>query len=369
MESVSTKYLSLYGGKYATTPELEAEKAHALVFDNFYAHVTNTANSLLALTLSVYPPGLSHKEPTVETPAMRGTSLADVLKARGYRTAFISSGDNQYANQAGFLKNRGFDQIWDWRDSGRQQMFTWGVADDAMVDMIFRWLDLKSDSPFFVMAWNQGTHHPYENWDRKKIDFFKGNVPHDDWDLGNYLNAIHELDVQIKRIFDGLRERGLAEDTIVVMTGDHGEAFGDPHRFYGHSYNVYEEDVHVPLVIWSPGLYSAPVRNAIIGGHVDLAPTILDLLGVESPGDWQGTSLFAHHHPSRAYSYGRRDYYVMGIREGPLKYVFKVSEGEEALYDLRADPLEQRNVAAEQPEAAARLRQRLAAWFSYQGHR
>ena len=61
----------------------------------------------------MYPPGLTYKEATRESPAMAGMSLADILRARGYRTAFISSGDNDYANQGGFLKNRGFEEVWD----------------------------------------------------------------------------------------------------------------------------------------------------------------------------------------------------------------------------------------------------------------
>ena len=78
-------------------------------------------------------------------------------------------------------------------------------------------------------------------------------------------------DRQIERVFDALRESGLADDTLVVVVGDHGQAFGFPHDSYIQGRTVYEEDVHVPLLIWWPRRYAAPQRVPLVGGHVDLA--------------------------------------------------------------------------------------------------
>ncbi len=102
MESTTARYMSLYGSPYATTPRLEQEAAHALVFDNIYAHVGMTASSLVAITLSQYP-GITFKQYTQERPDMPGTSLASVLKDRGYRTAFITSADIDFSGQDKFL--------------------------------------------------------------------------------------------------------------------------------------------------------------------------------------------------------------------------------------------------------------------------
>src|SRR6185436_2109794 len=125
---------------------------------------------------------------------------------------------------------------------------------------------------------------------------------------------------------------------------------------------LYEEDVHVPLVIWSPRLYRAATHSTTIGGHVDLAPTIAELAGIDPAIDWKGRSLFDPAHPPRAYFYVAEDSFTLGVREGAWKYMFDLREGAEELYDLSQDPAEQRNVAAAQPERCARLRQRLAAW-------
>src|SRR5205814_8348569 len=92
--------------------------------------------------------------------------------------------------------------------------------------------------------------------DAKPIDFFAGKpTPIDDYDLGLYLNAVREADTQIGRLIDALRERGLADDTLLVITGDHGEAFGWPHDTYGHGPRVYQENVNVPFVLLCPTVF------------------------------------------------------------------------------------------------------------------
>jgi arylsulfatase A-like enzyme len=233
-----------------------------------------------------------------------------------------------------------------------------------MTDMVLRWLDAAPGKPFLAVAWTQGTHHPYDlPPGREPTDFFRGEEPVDAWDLGKYLNALREADAQIGRLLDGLRARGLADDTLVVVTGDHGEAFGWPHPNYGHSYKLYEEDVHVPFVLWNPRLFSVPRRSALVGAHVDLGPTILDVLGLPAPADWIGRSLLGTAHPGRAYFYGARDPYTLGVREGRHKYILDVTNGREELYDVVADRDEQENLHAMLPEVSARLRARVTAWF------
>ena len=184
----------------------------------------------------------------------------------------------------------------------------------------------------------------------------------DAYDLGRYLNVLHETDRQIERLFEALRRAGLDRNTLVVITGDHGQAFGHPHNSYGHGRTAYEEDVHVPLMFWFPGAYRSAVHSKTVGGHVDLAPTIAELAGLPPAPDWQGRSLFYTRLPHRAYFYVAEDHFTLGIREGSWKYIFDLREGVDELYDLDRDPNEQQNLAMAQPERCARLRQRLAAW-------
>ncbi len=362
LESTPTRNLGLYGSRYETTPVLDAESTHALVFDNFYCHVGLSANSMAAITLSLFP-YMTWRSYTVEYPDMPGTSLAQVLKPKGYRTAFMTSGDLSYAGADAFLKGRGFDEMIDQTTLGCPAQTSWGCEDRYLVDGLLQWIDRDCETPFFVMAWTVQSHHPYEpSPEQPFVDFFRGGpLPPDDYDLGRYLNTLLEVDRQLGRVFRGLRERQMAENTLVAITGDHGEAFGDPHPTWGHGARIYEENVHVPLVLWSPRLYQGR-HSPQIGSHVDLCPTLADVLGLAPSPSWHGRSLFDRLHPPRAYFYAANDDYLLGVREGEWKYIYDASLGRDELYDLELDPSEQKNTAGAQPERVRRLRQRLAAW-------
>jgi arylsulfatase A-like enzyme len=231
-----------------------------------------------------------------------------------------------------------------------------------MIESVMDFVEREAERPFFVMAWSQQTHHPYEPTPGLPlIDLVLEPTP-DDYNLGRYLNVLREVDRHLGRLFETVSRAGIAQDTLIVITGDHGQAFGYPHDAYGQGREVYEEDVHVPLMLWYPRLYRAPRRSLAVGSHVDLAPTILDLTGLQAPFGWQGRSLFDPGRPPRAYFFVAEDRFSLGVREDNWKYIFDLREGTEQLYDLSRDPTEQINLAAMEPERCARLRQRLAAW-------
>jgi arylsulfatase A-like enzyme len=371
-ESISAKYLSLYGSKLKTWPHMEAEAAHCLRFRNFYAHIANTSDALFAMTLSHYPP-LTWTEATDDLPRAPGTTVAEVLHRCDYQTAFISAGDNTFADQDKFIQDRGYDTVWDCHDADAPMAFSWGVQDRAMVDMVLRFIDQKRDAskPFYIFSWNQGTHHPYylpPNIPR--TDFLKGDRSYGDIpeDLNKYLNSLAEFDRQLGRLFDALRERGLDRDTVVIVTGDHGQAFGAPHKGYYHSGNVYQEDVNVPMVLWSPALFPQAAVSDAVGSQVDLSPMILDLLGIPAPAGWQGRSPFDRSREGRAYFFGMRNDYIYGVREGAFKYIFNASQGRGELFNVINDPDEHTNLSASNPELSKTLRKRLAAWVEYDQH-
>jgi arylsulfatase A-like enzyme len=370
LETTGTRYLGIYGSKYPTTPSLQAEAKNLLVFDNFYCHVGLTANSMAAIELSVYP-YMTWREYTVEYPRLPGKTLAQLFKATGHRTAFVHNGDLDYVNQRGFLTDRGFDDLWDVKDLGAgEQLTSWGAEDRALVDGLLRWIDEDRSKPFFVTGWTIQTHHPYDpSPDQPFIDFFakEKGLPPDDYDLGRYLNTLHELDRQLGRLFAGLRERKLADDTVVVITGDHGESFGAPHEAWGHGSRLYQEGIQVPLLIWSPRQVRQGKHLKTIGSHVDVNPTIADLAGLPPDPSWHGLSMFDPRHPPRAYFYAANDDYLLGVREGDFKYVYNLTAGREELYDLAKDPDEHVNVAEQNPVKCKQLRQRVAAWRAHEG--
>ena len=368
LESVGTKYLGLYGNPIDVTPTITAESRQALVFDNIYAHASFTYASFRPIVFSTYP-GLPWHYSLLEDARAVPPTLASLLKARGSRTAYITSGDLDWGDQRWLLQQHGgFDLLQGASDLGCPLLSSWGTEDRCAVDRLLAWIDEKPDQPFAAVWWTDQTHDPYLPVSRSSTtDYFAGKSrPPFAADLSRYLNNLRDTDAQLARIFAALRERGIADDTVVVITGDHGEAFADPHPQRGHAWSVYEEEVRVPLMIWNPRLFEEAARAQTIGGHIDLNPTLADLLEVEPPRDWQGHSLFDLGRPSRAYFMAIAGGDVFGVREANLKYIYDVTSGGESLFDLAADPQEQHDIAAREPERCRELRQRVAAWVTFE---
>ena len=365
LESVGTRYLGIYGSPLDTTPSLRSEQDSLLVFDNYYAPVGWTAYALLSMTMSQRPPMERYNELSFKAASLQGASVAEVLAAAGYRTAFMAAGDPDWAS-AGFLERSGFRDVLRGADlSGAAPISSWGTEDRFLFEKMASWVEDNAGAPFFLMAWTDQTHHPYAVAPGQQLaDVLDGDRKAASPPLASYTSLIRAADSQIGRFLARLRERGLADDTIVVITGDHGEAFGEPHGGSGHGFTVYDEEVRVPLVLWNPKRFRQAGRSAMVGSHIDLAPTILDLVGLDPPAGWDGASLFDEQRPARTYLFAAAwGQYLLGVRSGQWKYVYDARLGREELFDLLQDPDELRDLSQAEPARAAELRRRLAAWL------
>lgn len=356
--SVSTRGMSLYGGQRSTTPRLEEEAAFSLVCQNIHTAVPNASHALASLTLSTYAP-LSWHPVLHQEMHLPGTALARTLRARGYRTAFLTLGRIQQPHDTALVEDRGFDAIWDFDDlSGLRPP----SPPDAgrMIDTALTWMGQQGKKPFFMMLWSKQVRRvetppatqPQSGLSRRKSE------------TKQYLEDLRALDAHIGRLLDALRQRNLAQKTLVVIVGDHGRSLGVPHAV-GRS-QLYQEFVNVPCIFWNPALFGRMPRSNTVGSLIDVNPTVLDILAVPLPYRWQGHSLLSKAHPGRAYLHNSKDGYLLGLREGDYKYICNTTADTEELYDLSTDPEEQINLAPDHPEACARLRQRLAAWMHYQ---
>ena len=366
LESVGTKYLQLYGHAEEVTPHLTAAAKNALVFDNIYAHASFTYASFRPINFSVYPGLPWHYALIGDSRPVPGT-LATALAPRGFRGAYFTSGDLDWGDQRGLLKRaRGFETVEGAHDLGCPLISSWGTEDRCVFDRLISWIDQDPGKPFVAVCWTDQTHDPYRlSGDATSTPAKPGESPLDA-DRRRYLATLRLADEQVGRMFAALRERGLADDTLVVITGDHGEAFADPHSQRGHAWTVYEEEVRVPLLIWNPRLFPSTQRVLTVGGHVDLNPTLADILAVPPDPEWQGHSLFDPAHPNRTFLMAIAGGDVFGVRDGRWKYIYDVTTSEELLFDLTADPTEQRDVAAREPQVSLELRRRVAAWVAFE---
>lgn len=358
LESIGAEYLSLYGSKHDTTPHLEKLVAdRGVVFENLYVTVPYSCKSIVALSSSVYE-RLDWKLAVMDSPEFCVPTVTEVLHKQGYRTCYAHSGYWSWRNRDRFFKDR-VGTLLDAEQMPDKKINSWGVNDKAMLQATLDWIDADPAQPFFLLAYTIETHHPYCVPDEP----LKFDVA--DEEEQAYLNAIRGTDEYIAWYLRELDKRKLLDDTLVVITSDHGEAFGQ-HNQRSHNFGVYEPNVHIPLVMLHPSLKDLPRRVESPREQIDLAPTVLDMLGYKSPGVWQGRNLFRPDDGRPAYFYCVGNCVVLGLRDGAYKYHFYIDSGAEELFDMKADPRETKNIAAAHPDRCRDYQRRVGGLARYQ---
>lgn len=334
-------------------PNLAALYRAGIAFPNFYANVPLSAMAQQAIMNALYPSQFFSMRTSADFPTLSGE-----LARNGYVAAHMMSGRLDFLGVEDFLRGRGFARVEDSRSlpctpAERSLIPRYGHAgDDCTVREAMRWLAEERRRPFFLWVWLSGAHIPY---------FTGSNRPETEISREAHGLALRRIDAGIGRLMAALDSAGVRESTTVVVLGDHGEAFGE-HGMRAHATSVYEEQVHTMLVVAPPHAPRGTV-NPVLGSMVDVAPTLLDLVGLASPAGWQGHSLFAPGRPPRVYFrslYGGRS---AGFSDGRSKIVLNEFGGLHA-YDLRSDPSESRPLPRSPAQAAA-ARARIAAFIDY----
>ncbi len=339
LESTAAQYLELYGSGYEVMPNLSSLARNALVFENAYAVYPESIKGLYSVLCSAYPAFQSEPESYEHAPCR---SMAAVLAAAGYRTAMIHSGRFGYLGMESIIRNRGFDTLEDAGDIGGNRNSSFGVDEPAAVARILAWLDaLPRGQRFFVTYLPIAGHHPYATPGPGPF------VVRDEID--QYRNALHYGDESLGALMQGLQKRGLDRDTVWMIYGDHGEAFHQHDGNYGHTFFVYDENVRVPLVIAAPGLISSEVRVRKAVSLVDVAPTLLDLLGTPAPAHYHGHSVLDGT-PRMALFFTDYSLGIVGLRDGSWKFIYELESHRRKLFDMENDPRELCDVSVREPE-------------------
>ncbi len=374
LESVSTHDLEPYGGRHPVTPTLERLRSSAIRFSSFYAHAPASNKAMVSLFLGVYP-WPTYRLLTRENPGIALPSLPRELTRHGYRTGFFGAADLDYLGAREFLELQGFDEVLDGPDCTKDGS-RGGGGDETLVerylreetctiDALIAWTATEPGRPFYAVAWTNSTHHPYfAPLPETDFGISTGSAWHDEF-YRRYLNGLRVVDAHLERVVAALRASGLDRSTLVIVVGDHGEAFGQ-HGVYGHGTGVYEEHVHVPLMLIHPDI-DGEVVSPSVGGLIDLPATTLDLLGFPAPPEWQGHSLFALPPGRPVFFFSHWRSRVYGFRDGPRKAIYEASDDHFELYDLEADPGETHDLfPGAAPGTADRISRRLAAWLQHQ---
>lgn len=355
LESTGAEYLRAYGAAEDPTPQLTQLAARSVVFDNAYAVYPESVKGLVAVLASRFP---AFDLPAEAHAAIMTPSLATALAAAGYRTGLFHSGRFMYLGMEEVLAKSGFGTMEDAGDIGGNRNSSFGIDELAAVRRVLQWIDAGPHQQKFLAAYLPiAGHHPY-SFDGPRV--FAGAT-----DLDNYRNALHEGDAALGVLFEGLRARGLAGSTVTIVIGDHGEAFGQHPGNFGHDLALYEENVRVPLIINVPGGAVTGSHSDRIASLLDIAPTILDLLGRERPAAFQGGSLLDAQ-PRMALFFTDYSLGLLGVRDGCFKEIYELESGRAKLFDLCGDAAERIDLAQASRSSAEVYRERLKRWSADQ---
>ena len=349
--------LGAYGDRTASTPNLDRLAAEGVVFEQAIAPVPLTLPAHSTLFTGLLPPrhGVRDNGGYILDPRHR--TLASVLKNEGWQTgAFVGA----FVLDSKWGLNQGFDTYIDRFDVSKYQSVSLGGVSrraTEVVDNAMPWLDQHAHERFFAWLHFYDAHTPYDPPEPFRSRFGDRR----------YAGEIAYVDHEIGRVLRWLDSRGIADRTIVVAIGDHGESLNE-HGEATHGLFIYDATVRVPFIVRTP--YES-MRNRRVPGMVrteDVMPTVLDLLGQSAPG-LQGRSLVplmtgqTRDLNLEAYSeslYARNHFGWSGLkalRAGRFKYI-ETTRPE--LYDLEEDPAELENLFESNRPIADRMAAALA---------
>lgn len=357
IDTLRADHLSCYGYRRPTSPNIDSFAAGGALFETAESQGTSTGHSFASMMTGAYGDDILD-------PAQ--PRLGAVLSAHGYEA--IPTNPSTFHN---FI-NR--DQYWlYYRDIMTSGFSPYGgkpgrerKANDIVDDTIAYLTNAPKDKPLFTWVLLRDPHasyirHPEFDFGRRVIDRYDSEIAFTDYHLG--------------RLFDYLKASGTLDDTLVIITSDHGESFGE-HGDYAHHRRPYRTLANVPLIVRWPG--SPAVRVPSAAGPLDIAITICNWTGIEDPAvlsrlDGLDLRWQAEQPPGSLASRAivtetprncpEPNFLAWSITQGNSRLIYDAIGSRVELFDVASDPLEQRNLAADRPDEAARLTALLGRWL------
>jgi arylsulfatase A-like enzyme len=360
IDCLRADHVGSYGYPRPTTPAIDRLARDGVVFESVHACASWTKPAVGCLFTSLYP--VYHGAQTIDDVLDPGNlTLAEAFRSAGYTTAAWVA--NPFVSANPFGLTRGFGRVVQTLDKPPKVNINDLPADAADITRgVLPWLRENRGQRFFLYLHSLDLHAEY----RRRPPFDRVFVSRErtgaERQVDLYDNELAYNDRELGRLVEALKREGLYDRTLVVVTADHGEEFGE-HGFTRHGHTLFEALLHVPLVVKLPGSTHAGARIGALSSSLDIAPTLLDAAGLARPASFQGRSL----RPSLAgiASPDRRAVFaeqlspkevLYAARDERYKYIYQlVPEPGERLFDLSSDPEELHDLLPAIPKAAEGL--------------
>ena len=340
LESVRERSITPYNDDIRTMPYLARLAKESLLVERAYTTIPHTSKAIVSVNAGLYPSPLTDIV-EADPGGIPARCLAELLAEQGYKSAWFQSAKQSFENRVQLVENFGYGHFQAY-ESMKTRGFQWanylGYEDDIMLKPSRRWLEKNGNDPTLVMFLGVTPHQQYlspTRYGHKEFAMRDG--------FNRYLNSVRYDDFWTHNIIKMYKELGLYKDTIFIIYSDHGEGFGE-HGRYQHDAVIWEEGLRVPLIIHDPQNFDGGARVEEPAHLLDLAPTIVDMLGYEVvDGEYPGRSVLGLPE-DRTLLFGCRPDLLSTARiQGQEKYIHHFGNRPDEFYNLAKDPLERNN--------------------------
>ncbi len=347
LESTGSRSITPYNSKRTTTPFLAKLAKKSLLVEKMYAVIPHTSKALVSILCGIYPKITMHVAEG-DAGGIPGRCLPQLLGSLGYQTAFFQTATLRFEQRAQMARNMGYDWIRgleDFNTKGFAKANYLGQEDRLMFKPSLKWLDqtLAQKRPFLLTYLTLVSHHTYTTPPGfKKKKYTDSNDP----DYNNYLNTLRYIDDFVADLFREFRKRGLFKNTLFVLVGDHGEAFGE-HLRRQHDNVIWEEGLRIPMLLYSPSLFPKGKRVTGLRQQIDILPTIADALNIHVKGGrLPGASILKPAAPKRTLFFSCwYEQQCMASQQQQSKSIYHYRFRPLEFYNLMQDPFERKGVS------------------------
>lgn len=380
VDTLRADHLGRYGYSRNTSPNIDKLAKESALFTRAYSHSPWTKPSVASIFTSLNPK--DHGIVGWENPLQeRFLTIAEHFKENGYHT-------EGYVSHITFTPEYGFSQgfdVWNEEVLDKPDLHKKKCVSKELSDLAIAALNPSRSKPFFMFLHYFDPHNDYIPqkdfvFGKRQIDLYDGEIAFTDHHIG--------------RVLKHLNKTGLIKNTIVVFVADHGEEFRD-HGGLRHSKTLYEEVLHIPLIIRVPGF--KPIRNDTVISEMDIAPTLCNLVNIPVPSEFKGKAInfesnmfnpridriiiaevfkkvimarsnkgkrkYFRYRGQDASDYFNKKVDKRGVIDGKWKFIHNRDNETFEFYNLVADPKEQNNLYTEKSQRAMRLKALLHQYY------